>query len=357
VITVRPLRLGDAARYSAFLARDPGNLVYASPPFLAFLERVTQGTARVLLAERDGDIIGALPYLQQTAPGIGPIVNSLPWYGSHGGCYLERSDPQADAIREALLRCFVGELEELAPLSATMILLPAENSREPLYRRLLQPVIDDRRIGQITELPKAGAALEQRLAMCFRQKTRNLVRKGLKQGFVEQVIDESWAWDFLWQTHTANIEALGGKAKPRAHFEALRRTLPSEMRRLSVALDGDRPVAALLLLSFGATVEYVTPAIDVRERSRQPLSFLIWKGMIEAIGAGRHFWNWGGTWIGQQSLHRFKAGFGATDRSYTYLVRASAEGIARLREVKPELSGLFPYFYVFPYAALEAADA
>ena len=212
----------DSASYLALLHRDPGNLLYATPEFLHFIQTATKSVLRVLVAERDGLMVGALPYAVFDAPGAGTIVNSLPWWGSHGSIVLDRNELGADAVRVALLNRFNIEMEGLSPLSVTMILLPAEQPLLSLYTSLFKPIVTDGRIGQISELPVDGPGLEERLLNSYQQKTRNLVRKGLRQGFLELVTDDDWAWDFLGDTHETNIGALGGRAKPRSHFAALR---------------------------------------------------------------------------------------------------------------------------------------
>jgi lipid II:glycine glycyltransferase (peptidoglycan interpeptide bridge formation enzyme) len=233
-----------------------------------------------------------------------------------------------------------------------MILLPDEEPHKSCYEEILRPTAVDGRIGQFTELPDDGPQLEPRLLARFHQKTRNLVRKGLNQGFTERVSDEDWAWDFLHHAHAANIAALGGRPKPKAHFDALRRIMPLGMQRLSIAMDETVPVAAMLTASFNKTVEYLVPTIQPEYRSRQPLSFLIFHGMIAAARSGDRLWNWGGTWHDQVKLHHFKAGFGAVDRSYSYLVHATAENLSVLREYRHDLASRFPYFYIYPFALL-----
>jgi len=327
-------------------------LLYAAPSFLDFLRMATQSQIEVLVAERGGQIVGALPFAVCEAQGVGRIVNSLPWWGSHGSVVLDRCAVDADRVRTALLDAFAARMENLEPLSITMILLPAEEAASPLYEWVLAPTATDERVGQMSELPADGPDLEARLLATFQQKTRNLVRKGLKQHFREVVTDDEWAWDFLAGTHATNMAALSGNAKPRNHFEAIRQAFPPTMRRLALAMDGDTPVAGILTIAFNGTVEYITPVIAVTHRPRQPLSFLIFEAMREAIRSGATRWNWGGTWIGQPALHHFKAGFGAADHHYSYLIWASDEGLAFFRGHKTELGSLFPFFYIYPYGAL-----
>ncbi len=336
------------------LAGKTKELIYVHPAFLDFLTRVTGGEPRVTTVAMNGELVGALPFLIREHTGVGVMINSLPWWGSHGSCVLDRQRPDADDIRRALLVGYRSQIERADLISATMILSHEEEARRALYVAALSPAATDARIGQITELPHDPGEGGNSLLHVFEQKTRNLVRKSLKQGFAEHVDDDDRAWSFLHRVHVENISALGGKPKPLSHFQALREALPPPVRRLSLAMDGDTPVAALLLLYGGRTVEYVTPAIETSARSRQPLSFLIWNGMLDAIKRGFTAWNWGGTWAGQSSLHHFKAGFGAQDRPYSYLICAPPEGTAKLRKYRRELDTMFPYFYAYPFSLLDA---
>ena len=342
-----------ATAYRELLARDAGNLIYGTPEFLAFLQRATGADVRIILAHRDAILVGALPFAISTASGFGLMINSLPWWGSHGSVLLDRSSPDADLIRTALAGVLAEQASQLKALSSTLILLPEENASRHLYEKAYCPDVTEGRIGQMTTLPEDGPNLDDRLLALFRQKTRNLVRKSMAQGFVELVSDEDWAWNFLAETHAQNIAVLGGRSKPSQHFTAIRETIPAAMRRLAVAMDGDHPVAAMLTLSFNGTVEYLTPVIKVEYRPRQPLSFLILHGMRSAVRQGERIWNWGGTGLAQGSLHHFKAGFGAEDRPYTYLIRASSAAVDLFRQRKHELAAQFPFFYAYPYGLLD----
>jgi len=351
---VRPLAPTDVPAYEKFLKGNSWLPLYGMPGFLRFLEAATSCSTHVLVAWSDAAIVGALPFAELRCEGVGRIVNSLPWYGSHGSVVLDRMGlipEEAESVRRALLSEFVATADGEDLLSASMILLPEEEVHINTYEDILQPIQKDIRIGQITELTSFEEA-EDGLKSMLRQKTRNLVRKSLKQGFAEIVTDENWAWEFLAQTHAENMAAIGGKSKPASHFRAMRETLPHHMRRLSVCLCGSTPTAALLLLVCGSTCEYITPVVVKEFRPRQPLTFLIWMAMIEAIRLGYRRWNWGGTWIGQETLHHFKAGFGARDFPYSYLIRAPEEGVAKLRQVKSQLGTLFPNFYAYPYSKL-----
>lgn len=337
--------------YNRFLLENPRSLVYAAPEFRDFLAQAVGGEPCYSLARRGDRIVGALPLFSKEEPRLGRVLNSLPWYGSHGGCALGR-DGDGD-VRTALLAPLRDAVAASDLLSATLILTPFENDHLATYAEALKPRAYDERVGQMTELPEPGPDLDGRLERTLQQKTRNLVRKARKQGFQEWVGNDEWGWRFLRETHAANMAAIGGKAKPWEHFEALRACLPRGWIRLSVALDETRPVAALLLVLFNRTVEYVTPVIDHDHRSRQPLSFLIWRAMLAAIESGYRWWNWGGTWASQKALHHFKAGWGAEDTPYTYLVCAREAALKRLQAERERAFEAFPFYYLYPLSLLE----
>lgn len=358
-LCVRELQGEDLPARRALLERAPDAMVYASPEFAAFLAEIVPGRA-VCLGAFDGDELrGLLPYFVARDPALGSVVNSLPWYGSHGGCTL--ADPGDESARSALLEAYAGVAREPDTALATLIATPHEEARRERYARLLGPDLEDGRVGQVSALPASSACgagedgaaeLEERLLRSFGQKTRNLVRKSLKQGFTVREADDDAAWAFLVRVHAENMAAIGGRAKPASHFEALRSRLPAAWRRLLLALQGDEPVAALLLLHFRETVEYLTPVVRVEHRSAQPLSFLIFHAMRDAARAGLRWWNWGGTWASQRSLHHFKAGWGALDRPYGYFVHARRGALDALRADLPRWQAAFPWYYLAPFDAL-----
>lgn len=350
MIEIHHLNPEDEKEYRRFLLKNPRNLIYASPEFRDFLSAAVPGESYYLIAWRDGRIVGALPYFRAEHDTFGAVINSLPWYGSHGGCTMEvQSD---NSTRKVLLEKYRSVILDSDVLSATLIVTPFENDKLNEYLRVLGAPYTDKRIGQISDLPEDGEGLEDRLMITFRQKTRNLVRKSLKQGFELSVSDDDWAWQFLYDIHKENISSIGGKAKPLSHFFALRKHIPNNERKLLVATLGDAPIAALLLLYFNRTVEYITPVIKHDYRSAQPLSFLIWHGMLSAIEEGYRWWNWGGTWISQGSLHHFKAGWGAIDTLYSYLINSNEEALAKIRANTKGVMDAFPYYYIFPFNRL-----
>ncbi|MES2949218.1 MAG: GNAT family N-acetyltransferase [Pseudomonadota bacterium] len=338
-------------RYSAFVAQQAEGMIYWTLEFRDFLQRVLCGTPRYFLALDGSTVVGVLPCFESTHVEYGKLINSLPWFGSHGGCLVQSSDQAL--VRKALLDRY-RELVNTPEVSfATLVLSPQENLAANEYAAVLIPDAVDGRIGQVTTLPMNGADIEDRLESTISQKTRNLARKSRKQGFELSIEDCDEAWRFLHETHAENMEGIGGRAKPWAHFVAMREAIPSYWRQLMIARLNGEPIAAMLIFRFNQTVEYITPVIKHEFRSLQPLSFLIWHGMLNAARDGFRLWNWGGTWATQTSLHHFKAGWGTTDQPYSYLIHAKPRALDALRKDRKAVSDAFPFYFTYPFHLIE----
>ena len=350
-ILITELEPHDAESYQSLLGADERTMIYPTLEFRSFLLAAVGGEAVTLAAWRDGEMVGALPVFIREDDRFGRVINSQPWYGSHGGCTLR--DSADTGVRRALLQEYHRRYCRDNLLSGTMILTPEEEGAFEQYQALLQPLETDYRIGQINTLPGPGENLHDRLLASFEQKTRNLVRKSLKQEYEVVQTNDAWAWDILHAMHVENMQAMGGKAKPVVHMTAIQEHIPEKWRKILVALKDGQPVAALLLLYFNRTIEYIMPVIKVEHRSEQPLSFLIYHGMMAGIENGYRRWNWGGTWETQKTLHHFKAGWGCDDVRYSYCINGSEESRRVISRHLGALQDVFPFYYLFPFSKLD----
>jgi hypothetical protein len=337
----------------ALLRSDANAMIYPTPGFLAFLEEAIGCDTWLATAHRGSQLAGVLPFATRTTA-MGTVINSLPWYGSYGGCHL--ADAGDAVVREGLLREFARRARAPGVLSAQLTVRPDEVPHQATYAEALGECVEHPLRLQWNTLPDDGPDLEERLLQGYLQKTRNLVRKSLKQGFELVEADDDAAWDFLVRTHTENMQVIGGQPKPASHFQALRRHIPAPRRKLLVARHDGQPAAAMLLLLFNRTVEYVTPVIQHDFRPLQPLSFLILEGMKLCAREGFGHWNWGGTWESQATLHHFKEGFGARTIPYCYLVHGTPENVAAMKASFAAARAAFPYFYLYPFHLLEKTE-
>lgn len=347
-VTVETASAVDRRDLDEIARADERTMIYSSPVFADFLSLALRTEVQTLLARVDGKAAGTLHYAVSSGP-HGRVLNSLPWYGTHGGCTVLPGSPTA--VRSSLLRGFRELADGEGVLSSCVVLSPFEEVHREVYVDVLGPAVTDERTGMFCPLFTDEDDQMGRM----HQKTRNLVKKSLKQGLEVHDDDSDAAWRFLRETHAQNIGALGGSPKPEHHFSAMREAIPGENRELLVATKGSTFVAALLVLKFNRTVEYFVPAVSVEHRSTQAMSRLIWEGMRRAAAGGYSWWNWGGTWKSQESLFRFKFRWGSEVFPYSYLINCSNENRRTIVRGAPGVFAAHEYFYLYPTEALDDA--
>jgi hypothetical protein len=334
VIDVRVLDASLEDAYGDFLRTAPGALAYHSLPYRDLLADHLDCETEYLVAVEGGEVRGVLP-MMWAGPNGARVLNSLPYYGSHGG--VVSADERAEA---ALARAYDERAADLGTAAATMVSNPF---RPTPGKRAVHNLLDAR-ISQVTPLDEHADPLE-----CIEASARRNVRKAARAGF--EIERDARELPALSRLHRENIEALGGRAKRPEFFEAVPRHL-AEGRDFDVwvARRDGVVVAALLVLYFNRTVEYFTPAIAHDHRSDQPLAGILAVAMRHAAQSGHLRWNWGGTWATQDGVHRFKRKWGACDRRYEYWIQLNDESL--LDESVDELRDRYGDFYVVPFSEL-----
>lgn len=347
-ITVGQLQPGEEADYDAFLAKGDTFLPCASRRYGEVLERFLPQSRFLTFVARDenGEIVGSLPCCRMENEQYGPVLNSLPFFGSVGGVQTLRADPQ---VYRALFETMDEYCQEQGVVSATVIGSPLDQSAS-LYSSFPGPVAVSKRIAMISSLPEDGDDLEGRLFKQYHESRRRNVRKAAKLGIRVEENTTRGAMEFLEQVHVDNISSIGGLTKPSSFFLALEEGMEEggDYRIYEAVLD-EEPIASLLLLYFNRTVEYFTPALVHEHRPTQALCLLIHKAMFDAARAGYRHWNWGGTWKSQNGLYTFKKKWGAWESSYQYYTKLYP-GSEVLRSLSPDdLQKAYPFFFIYPF--------
>lgn len=322
---------------SSFVANHAQGLIYYQPAFRRYLMAVLGAECRSLLAFEDGRLTGVLPVLAKTGP-YGTVINSLPFFGSNGGVLAET--PQAeDSLRQEYSR-LAGE----GVVAATWISHPFMEATPPVHDFF------DERIAQWTDLsPEKGWGGQKSIDASAR---RN-IQKALSNEIT--VRETATALDFLESVHRENMAAIGGLPKPKEFFSCL----PEAMMfgrdwRLYLAERHGEPLAALLTFEGGRTVEYVMPVVKESARSLQPTAAILWHAMNDAAARGYTRWNWGGTWLTQEGVYRFKKKWGAKERRYQYFITLNDSSLRLMKAA--DLSAAYPFFYTLPYSSLLTAE-
>lgn len=336
-------------QYEWFIKHAPMAMFNHSFKYRELLNQILSDSNSYYLCVFDGDdLLAALPvYVKHGA--LGAIVNSLPFYGSHGGIVTK------EFIGEEVLRLLFDALDDLCYRLQARVCTLIESPLEPnkhMYDYYKADLFD-MRIGQMSLLPAKSTlgSIEETLLTGFHQKTRNIVRKSLKGGFDITHDPSDEAISTLHTIHQKNMSEIGGMVKPLSVFQSIRDVFKyDEDYRIYTARKQGKIVSALLLFYFKDTVEYFTPATLEEYRSDQPLSGLIFQAMIDAIiekGAKR--WNWGGTWLNQSGVYHFKSRWGTVDYPYKYHIKIYDDKFNIGGISKDEIISMYPYFYVLPF--------
>lgn len=330
------------APYERFVRSHPAGLFYHSVAFRDFLVHVLGCTPRYAIAVTDGDIVGVLP-LMAAEGRHGQVLNSLPYFGSNGGILAKVPDAGL-----ALAGWYRDALGDPAVAAGTVVGNPVDAEPVPVVHDLI-----DERVGHVTSLDGTGGDAADQLRGVIDGSARRNVRKA-EEGGVEVNLENHNLAE-LEMLHRESMEVAGGVAKTRSFFDAVAaRFRPGVDYKLYVARLDDEPTAALLLFYYGTTVEYYVPALRYRFRPFQPMAAILQQAMTEARVAGYRRWNWGGSWLSQESLIRFKSKWGGRGTAYRYWTKVNASAL--LSSTSTELLGDYPGFYVLPFSALTQPD-
>ena len=348
-LEVREISASDGVAYDAFVSLCPDSLIYGSWAYLDFLHKELSGSSKHILgAYCQGRIVGVLPSFLSPPSDYGRILNSLPFFGSHGGPIIAPEEPAAGVIATFLIQEFFALAVKLNAVAATLV----ENPYFPLVDHLpsAPQVKISHRISQISSLPDVQVIVDARelLLRSYHLKTRNVVRKGLKNfdRIVVEQSDEALQW--LQSEHETAIRNLSGVPKSLGTFKHLRDSFqPSGDFHLVIAYVAEVRVAGLLLLTYGDTVEYFTPVVPALFRDQQVLSAMIFEQMSAFACLGYRRWNWGGTWLNQHGVYRFKSRFGGVDRSYRYYSAVFDKSLFAVPS--KDLVSRFPLYFVCPF--------
>ncbi len=338
-------------RVDEFLLNDKLNLIYSSPKYIFLIEKISNANHKIIAKIDHNTIKGLMPFIEKHGP-FGKVVNSLPYYGSHGGVITSDLETEKEILTHFLKYC-----EENKIISATLIPSFFKGNTE-LYSSFFAPDFEDERIGQFVNIGTIKATnkeeIAERLMEKFHSKTRGHVRKAIKSGVNVTVDSKKESLDFLKHTHEVNCKAINIVAKTDSFFYNLHELFDEGKDfKIYTAWHENKPIAAMLCLYYNKTIEYYCPATIEEFRILQPLSALIHSAMIDGVADGYEYWNWGGTSLTAQGVYDFKTRWGTTDKNYKYYTKVFDKSIYHLK--KEDIMNNYPYFFVIPFHKIQLA--
>lgn len=332
----------NVKRYEVFLSECPNVLIYSFPSYLDMISKFTQSELYFLIEIQEEVYVSALPFCLYHGP-LGPVINSLPFYGSNGGSLRT----QASKISSLELTTALLDFSKYKKcISVTVIESPLTPEDSSAYNEF---EYRDYRVSLINHFDELGADSE--LLDTFEDPRPRNIRRAIKAGVEVRESQTEESLKFLAETHWENITAVGGLPKTAEFFNFFLREMPSdEWTILEAALAGKR-IASLLMLNSKSTTEYFTPATLPEYRNLQALPLLIYRGMQRSIRMGHLSWNWGGTWESQKGVYDFKRKFRPKETRYNYYCTIFDRTI--LSRDKEFFVEKYPNFYIMPFALLE----
>jgi len=333
---------GNDSHYE-YIKRNPNTFIYGTPRFMSLIGIHLDAQPGWLVATNNDEIVGLLPFMKKNGY-LGPVFNSLAYYGSNGGVIQHSNNEEAKAY---LISEFYKMAEDERCASATIITNPLENDSEFYNNHTGYDLIDER-IGQITHFP--NNIKQDELMSIFQDPRPRNIRRAIREGIEVTKRQDDESMKFLFLTHVANIEAIGGLTKKQSFFELLPQIMEKNDWNVYLGTINEKPVAALLVFYFNKTVEYFTPVVLESYRNTQALSLVIYRAMQDAHSAGYKNWNWGGTWLSQSGVYDFKKRWSTTDYPYFYYTRIYNENVKT--QTKDIILKEYEGFYVIPFSEL-----
>jgi FemAB family len=332
----------DTIEYCELLSSCTNTLIYVDLNYLDVISEYTNSKLYFVVDMVDNRIMSALPFCVYFGL-YGPVINSLPFYGSNGGI-ISRSKKvlNYNLIIDAVLEF----AKKIQCVSATIIESPLNVSDSSVFSKF------NYRDSRISLLNYFEPSMESSsLIKSFQEPRPRNIRRALKDGIGVKQSHSLESMQFLAETHFKNISGIGGAPKRYDFFELIHKNLPTDQWIILDAFIESKRIASLLLLYSKDVIEYFTPATLLEYRNSQAQSLLIFNGMLFAIDKNINIWNWGGTWDSQKGVYDFKKKWGPAESKYIYYCAIFDESI--LDREKSALTKLYPYFYVAPFKELK----
>lgn len=332
--------------YESYVMNHSHSMLPHSKRWLALIQSMIHCQPHAIVVWDNDQIVGTLPFFISQDKGHGSVLNSLPFFGSQSGILADSDN--AEVIFSLILKQWDQTANDYNCVASTIIASMVDQNTN-LYRTIWNPSFEDERVGQMVDMPSNPESLMQDF---FVGKRRNNIRNAQRKGVIvsEGVNETSLGW--LRQKHEEVIGFKEGIVKPPAFFDwCVDAAQDSSFCKFYFASVEERLAAGMIIFYYKNYVEYCLPVIDHQYSSFNPLALLIYEGMVDAIKNGKRFWNFGGTWLSQTNLYRFKKEFGADDYPYSYFTRVYDERI--LTWSPQRLLEAFPYFFVVPFSHLK----
>ena len=265
------------------------------------LEKYLKGNLVFIICYKKTDIIAFFPLIKKRGK-YGFVYNSLPFFGSNGGI-ISNNILATNELVDFYNSYMLDQKSNIC--SSTIITSPYINTKINTKYDFIEE-----RFSQMTEL---SLGYEKK----FEKSALRNIRKAERNN-ISVCIDNS-QFNFVYESYYLSMRKIAWKLKEKEFFKIIEEKLiPTFEYNIFIAKFNKEKVASLLLFYFNNTVEYFTPSTLPQYRKLQPMSLILKKAMNDSFKRGYKYWNWGGTWLSQDKVFRFKKKWGACSTKYYY---------------------------------------
>jgi FemAB-related protein (PEP-CTERM system-associated) len=223
-LSVRPYRDGDAGAWERFVFACPEATFFHRIGWREVFTDVFRHRTHYLVAERGGELVGALPLVEIRSRLFGHSLSSLP-FAVYGG--VAAADPDAVGALHSAAAVLAREL------GAQYLELKNRQPREADWPRQDLYVTFRRSI-----LPDVEANM-----LAIPRKQRAMVRKGVQRGLTAEIDS---GVDRFYSAYADNQHRHGTPPHGRRYFEALRRVFGDDCEALTVLDPQGRPLSSVI---------------------------------------------------------------------------------------------------------------
>jgi len=265
----------DFEEYENILKNSKQSTFYHSRNHLSFLADLLKLTPNFLTIRENNNLKGVLPFFVKKSI-HGSVVNSLPFFGSYGGCVSDNIKHQ-----KLILEHMNNFNKENDVLSSVIVVSPFCNNYS-VYEKYYNFQIKEDRLVQCLDINNNS---EQNIWNSFEQRVRRAVRKSMKLEVNSiKIKPDDDVFSNFYELHKKDMESKNGKPKPLEFFQCLKNNFSEgkDYDIFSAKKDGDN-IAYLLVFYFHPFTEYYMPAYDSELKNLQAPSLLIWESIKESI--------------------------------------------------------------------------
>ncbi len=160
------------------------------------------------------------------------------------------------------------------------------------------------------------------------------IKKARREGLSVERRTDPAALDAFYALHLRTRRKLGVPTQPKRFIRRFEELFEAELGFVELVLDGGRPIAAAVFLTYNGTLTYKYGASDERELGKRPNNLLFAEAIRWACEAGLHTLDFGRTDCDNEGLRAFKRSWGAREEelAYTYFADREPSQEPRLRD-------------------------